>query len=139
MTPIAKQKCSKRSFAGQVTSWKKRVYAFVAKMEEEEEKRKKERLGWRSVKKEEGGGNAQGGEDDKGSGVVDIDIYEGKKMKEVTDKDDGVLSDMEDIELDDYGNVVAQSDVTPTSSEQDVNELDVGKQDDLRPSIFDEF
>lgn len=34
MTPIAKQKCSKRSFAGQITSWKKKVYGYVATLDE---------------------------------------------------------------------------------------------------------
>lgn len=39
MTPLPNQKCSKRSFAGQITSWKKRVYEYVAKLDEKEKDR----------------------------------------------------------------------------------------------------
>lgn len=138
MTPIAKQKCSKRSFAGQVTSWKKRVYEFVAEMEEEE-KRKRERFGSSNMKEGEGrdGGRGGDGEETKmeGTGIC----IGREKRTEVADEDDGVLSDMEDIELDDFGNVLAQSDVTPASSEQDADESDTRKQDHLQSSIFDEF
>lgn len=45
MTPLPHQKCSKRSFAGQITSWKKRVYEYVAKLDGNENERKDDQQG----------------------------------------------------------------------------------------------
>lgn len=45
MTPLPQQKCSKRSFNGQVTSWKKKMYAFVAELEDRLLKEQQQRVG----------------------------------------------------------------------------------------------
>lgn len=137
MTPVAKQKCSKRSFAGQVTSWKKRFYAFVVEMEQEEKRKKGEMV----EAEKKGRGEDRCAEEEACVGKVGVEGMEvcGREPEntEVSGEDDGVLSDMEDIELDDFGNVVAQSDVTPASSEHDTDECTKDKLDDSSPSIFD--
>lgn len=68
MTPLPNQKCSKRSFAGQITSWKKRVYEYVAKLDEGEE-----------------GGNIAQGEDGPAS-----DAIKGKERSSIS-KDDALI------------------------------------------------
>lgn len=109
MTPIAKQKCSKRSFAGQVTSWKKKVYDFVAKLDlaEDAEKPGKEKTD-ESAKDT----SAETVEKDAGtcgerSVTAPATTIQAKEACDEGNEDEDVFSDMEDIQLDDQGHIVA--------------------------------
>lgn len=105
MTPLARQKCSKRSFAGQVTSWKKRVYDFVAALEEVREERERE---------EKKGAKEDGAEEVKScaNSVERSDTVE-------TAEDDDYFSDMDDIQLDDFGNVIPNEPASPAEGQSD--------------------
>lgn len=103
MTPIVRQKCSKRSFLGQVTSWKKMVYAYIAEldaMEEEEREERRKRVAERVEERVEE--------------LILPECIAGKKEDEVDNKeeeeecegDEDWFSEMDDIELDDEGNVI---------------------------------
>lgn len=181
MTPIAKQKCSKRSFAGQVTSWKKKVYDFVAKLDsagaEEEDKIGKTANGVANEDKHHGTqteskcvANMEASPEDvvmKDASTVDAvdwgavdwaqedfeisqdtvdlpsDTLSNKnsaasdKSKTVmaSDEDEEDFSDLDDIELDDQGNVVPSNTTTPSNLKEQAHKH--GVLESSPPSIFD--
>lgn len=147
MTPIAKQKCSKRSFAGQVTSWKKKVYEFVAKLDLEEKAEKEEKEKAVDPKKDDGQKTAAESEKkdtDVNRGDGDATTASSDKEKEVSKEDVGnededVFSDMDDIQLDDQGNVIRSvsagdgkvSAVTEEDEEEEYSDMEDIELDDM--------
>lgn len=143
MTPIAKQKCSKRSFMGQVTSWKKKVYDFAAALEEVREENKTKEGGVDNNGKE--GGNENDGEvtaetSEKLSNGAKGDARSDEPSDTVgtAGEEDLDFSDMEDIELDDQGNLIP-TESTPLPSKQAEQLGGKGKLEESPPSIFDVY
>lgn len=129
MTPLPQQKCSKRSFDGQITSWKKRVYAFVADMEEREIRERGAHAGLTKVQDKDNVDIANVDPQDPAGERTACDVakaedgnvaaveqkctdHENGKNEVVEKISTGPVDDMDidwddsDIELDDFGNVV---------------------------------
>ncbi|CAN8075252.1 unnamed protein product [Agarophyton chilense] len=152
MTPLIRQKCSKRSFMGQVTSWKKKIYAFVAELDPEaavdadatadatvdakvdvtadgclldgDDFRLNGGVGTRKVSGL--GARSVSGEN------VSYAASTGRSTEAVTDDEEVDLSDLDDIELDDQGNVITRDDATHSREP----ERPVDKSKESGPSIF---
>lgn len=142
MTPLARQNCSKRSFAGQITSWKKLVYAFVAELDAQQ----KTDSGEQNNPSLMGMDDAATDVSRKASDDIEVKV-EAKNAApdtEIVDKPPALpdwdeeceLSDFDDIELDDYGNVVEKTETLP-SIEHSSSERT--KSDESPSSIFDAF
>lgn len=113
MTPLPHQICSKRSFMGQVTNWKKKVYQYVIDMD----KRAREEQNADDENEEDGQMTAA---HVPRSPNINCSEFVGhyKSSNDSTDH-----SDMEDIELDDHGNVISQlTGITPKRIGGDVDE-----------------
>ena len=182
MTPIAKQKCSKRSFAGQVTSWKKKVYDFVANLalaEEEDKKRtendfsipedKTDMLASRDKSENTASGSAEAEatvedvvmketSNDAGKDGTNertsllqkaTDVRSGtltcknstrsdhSKTIMASDEEEEDISDLDDIELDDQGNVIFTSATPPPTSDNEPYKKAL--LENSPPSIFDVY
>lgn len=181
MTPIAKQKCSKRSFAGQVTSWKKKVYDFVANLALAEEEDRKRIENVFSIPEDRTdmlasqvkGDNTASSSAEAQATVEDVVMKEtsndaGKDgahertslSQEAADVRSGIttcknstgsdhsktimasddeedISDLDDIELDDQGNVILTSATPPPTSDNEPYKKAL--LENSPPSIFDVY
>ncbi|KAI0557704.1 Oocyte-specific histone RNA stem-loop-binding protein [Gracilaria domingensis] len=137
MTPLIRQKCSKRSFMGQVTSWKKKVYAYVAELDKaagegnppeiDEEFKLDGGAGARKISE----GTTCNAPAEHGSYAASTE----RSTEAVTDDGEVDLSDLDDIELDDQGNVVSANGAAPTCATTS-HHLGSKKDEVASPSIF---
>ncbi|PXF44840.1 Histone RNA hairpin-binding protein [Gracilariopsis chorda] len=127
MTPLARQKCSKRSFLGQVTSWKKKVYSYVAEMDKESDEEKVLDVD-DGFKLDGGSGKRSGSEkacSEQSTAERDCVPSSGHSTEDVTDEGDIDFSDLDDIELDDHGNVISkEDDAAPAADKEETEDND---------------
>lgn len=152
MTPLVHQKCSKRSFVGQVISWRKKVYSYADKIDNKNGKsddKNKEKPSPPSSSDRTSTGSDRGLDDSEVHDDDDGDEENGDeglgRMAGMDMMDVDFLNDSEgidDIQLDDQGNVITsdkpsdKDDTDQVQEKTNEEDLTVVKKDG-NASIFD--
>lgn len=138
MTPIVRQKCSKRSFDGQLSAWKKGIHAFVRSLDE-----RLERVASVGKQARQASTPARSVASVIVSGQSEL---EGEHRAPdgcaggVCASDHEEFSDLDEIELDDFGNVINMPAVSKATDLQTPPAAKAAqKQEVTPPSIFDMF
>lgn len=136
MTPLPNQKCSKRSFVGQIIAWRKKVYQYIDDLDN---KAQSDRNSATDLDKDDIPDDSDNQDDDDDDGEGGLAHMAGLDTMDIDMSDD-----LDDIELDGQGNVIEKKDCAKQSKkDNEKSSKKASKQGDKKKetekSVFDDF